>query len=199
MVERNAYRGVMGEFGSERAIIDAARALIEAGYRHIDAFVPRPIEELSDLITPQRSTLPRTVFFGGLFGALAGLGTEWFCNTWDSPLNVGGRPAFSLPAFIPIAFEVTVLFGSLTAFFGVLWRMRLPRLADPVFEVPNFESASIDRFWLYVSADDPRWRTQELEEKLAAHECLSVHWTRHELQPSAAGSPAPGRREELPT
>jgi hypothetical protein len=199
MPEREPFRGVVAEFGSDHAIVAAARTLIEAGYRQIDAFVPRPIEELSDLITPQRSTLPRTIFFGGLFGAIAGLGTEWFCNTWDSPLNVGGRPAFSLPAFIPIMFEVTVLFGSLTAFFGVLWRMRLPRLADPIFEVPNFESASIDRFWLYVSADDPRWRAQELEQTLAAHDCVSVNWTRHELQPSAAKVTGPGRREEAPT
>jgi Protein of unknown function (DUF3341) len=193
------WRGVMAEFGSEQAIVGATRALLEAGYRRLDAFVPRPIEELSDLITPQRSTLPRTVFIGAVFGAIVGLGTQWFCNTWDSPLNVGGRPPFSLPAFIPIMFEITVLFGSLTAFFGVLYRMRLPRLADPVFEVPGFASASIDRFWLYVSADDPRWRAQELEELLNAHDCAGVHWTRHGLQPTAASIPAPRAREELPT
>jgi hypothetical protein len=192
-------RGVVAEFGSGDAIVSATRALVEAGYRELDAFVPRPIEELSDLITPQRSTLPRTVFFGGVLGALAGLGTEWFCNTWDSPLNVGGRPPFSLPAFIPIMFEVTVLFGSVTAFFAVMYRMRLPRLADPVFEVPGFTSASIDHFWLYVSAADPRWRAQELEQQLTEHGCIGVHWTRHELQPSAAAAPAPGAREELPT
>lgn len=199
MAERPEFRGVAAEFASERAIIGATRALIELGYRRIDAFVPRPSEELSDLITPQRSSLPFTVFIGSVVGVFAGIGTEWFCNTWDWPLNVGGRPAFSLPAFIPIAFEITVLFGSLTAFFAVLWRMGLPRLADPIFEVPNFESASIDHFWLYVGADDPRWRAQEVEQTLAEHECLSVHWTRHALQPLAAPAALPVRSEELPT
>jgi hypothetical protein len=150
-------RGALAEFGSEQAIIAAARALQERGYACIDAITPRPLEPLQELIVPARSTLPRLVFIAGLVGAATALGVEWWCNAWDYPLNTGGRPPFSLPAFIPITFEIMVLGASLMAFFGVLWRMRLPRLAAPLFEAPGFESASIDRFWLLVSADEPRF------------------------------------------
>jgi hypothetical protein len=180
---RDARGGLLAEFASDAAIVAATRALCAQGYRQLDAFVPRPVEALEELIAPTRSSLPRTVFIAGALGAISGLGVEWFCNTWDYPLNVGGRPPFSLVAFIPIGFEITVLFGALAAFFGVLLRLHLPRLTDPVFEVAGFESASIAHFWLYVGADDPRFRAAELEEVLQQHGCLRVSWTRH-LEPA---------------
>ena len=105
------------------------------------------------MVAPQRSTLPRTVLIAGLLGALAGLGVQWYFNAWDYPINVGGRPPFSLPAFIPITFELMVLFAAVATFFDVLRRMHLPRLAHPVFGIPGIASASIDRFWLLVLAD----------------------------------------------
>ena len=149
------YReGIAAEFDSEASIVSAARALQEQGYRALDALTPRPIDDLQDIVAPRRSTLPRTVLAAGLTGTLVGLGVQWWCNAWDYPINVGGRPPFSLPAFVPITFEIMVLFAALATFFGVLRRMYLPRLAHPVFDVPGIESASIDRFWLLVLADD---------------------------------------------
>src|SRR5262245_45533815 len=118
---------LLAEFASESAIVEAARALRERGYHALDAITPRPIEALQDLLAPVRSSLPRTVWVSGLAGAITGLGVQWFCNAWDYPINVGGRPPFSAPAFIPITFEIAVLFAALAAFFGVLHRMRLPR------------------------------------------------------------------------
>jgi hypothetical protein len=171
--------GVLAEFAADEAIVAAAEALAKQGYRELDAFVPRPVAALEAIITPVRSTLPRSVFFGALFGTIAGLGVQWFCNGWDFPLNVGGRPPFSLPAFIPITFEMAVLFGSLTAFFGVLHRMRLPRLYDPLFEQLGFDSASIDHFWLYVGAQDPKFSADEVEEIVNQHGCVTLSWTRH--------------------
>jgi Protein of unknown function (DUF3341) len=159
-------RGALAEFASEEAIIAAARTLQERGYACIDAITPRPLEPLQEMIAPVRSTLPRLVFIAGLFGAALALGVEGWLNAWDYPLNTGGRPPFSLPAFIPIAFEIMVLGASLMAFFGVLWRMRLPRLAAPLFEAPGFESASIDRFWLLVSADEPRFDPDSVRDVL---------------------------------
>lgn len=157
---------MLAEFAEETSIIAAARVLREAGYRQLDALMPRPVEALQDIIAPERSTLPRTVFIAGLLGAGTGIGVQWFCNAWDYPLNVGGRPPFSLPAFIPIMFEIMVLFAGVTAFFGVLHRMRLPRLSHPVFDAPGIESASIDRFWLVVNAESPDFDPGATEEKL---------------------------------
>ncbi|HKP60533.1 MAG TPA: DUF3341 domain-containing protein [Polyangiales bacterium] len=164
MAEHPKGSAMLAEFSTEQAIVAATRALRERGYSALDTVTPRPIEELQQLIAPERSTLPRTVFIAGLLGAITGLGVQWFCNTWDYPLNVGGRPAFSLPAFIPITFEIMVLFAGLAAFFGVLHRMHLPRLAHPQFDAPGIESASIDRFWLVV--EDTGFDRQETERLL---------------------------------
>lgn len=183
--------GVLAPFDSAQAIVQAARALHTQGYRELDAFVPRPVEALEELIAPERSSLPRIVLLGGVFGALVGIGIQWFCNAWDYPLNVGGRPPFSLPAFIPIAFESTVLFGSLAAFFGVLYRMGLPKLWHPVFEVPGFERASIDQFWLFVSARDPRFHAQAVESLLLEHGALDVCSTPVEAPAAPQAAPHP--------
>lgn len=173
----DAQRGLVAPFADADAIVQAARALRGEGYRELDAFVPRPVEELEDVIAPARSTLPRVVLLGSVIGALSGIGVQWFCNAWDYPLNVGGRSLFSLPAFIPITFEATVLFGSLTAFFAVMIRMGLPRLYHPLFEIPGFERVSIDQFWLFVSASDPKFQAGPVESLLRDHGALEVRWT----------------------
>lgn len=157
---------LLAEFAGEAEIVQAARALREQGYRELDAITPRPIQALQELLAPVRSTLPRSVLVAGILGGITALGVQWFCNAWDYPLNVGGRPPFSLPAFIPITFEITVLFAGLTAFFGVLHRMRLPQLAHPVFDAPGIESASIDHFWLVVDASDAHFDAAETERAL---------------------------------
>jgi hypothetical protein len=173
-LSESAPSGLMVEFDSDVTIVAAAKALTELGFRKLDGFTPRPIEALQNLLVPERSTLPRSVLTGGVIGALTGLGTQWFCNSWDYPLNVGGRPAFSLPAFVPITFEIMVLFAALTAFFGALHRARLPNLTHPVFGIPSFESASIDRFWLFVGVDDEHYRNGETEQLLRDAGCVSI-------------------------
>jgi hypothetical protein len=172
-----ANRGVMAEFESEASIVSATQALLARGYRALDAFTPRPIDALQDAIAKERSTLPRSVFVGGLAGALTGLGGQWFCNAWTDPLNVGGRPPFSLPAFIPITFELMVLFAALTAFFGVLHRARLPHLCHPAFDIEAFDRASIDRFWLFVSVEDPQFDPPVLEALLRELGCVTLQFT----------------------
>jgi hypothetical protein len=149
-VEREK-RGLYAEFGSDSAAVEAARRLNAAGHVVLDAFAPRPVAALEAVVAPGRSNLNRTVFVWACFGAFTGLGIEWACNAWDFPLNVGGRPPFALPAYIPITFEATVLFASFAAFFGFMHRAGLPRLSHAAFEVPGFERASIDRFFLLVA------------------------------------------------
>jgi hypothetical protein len=166
--------GLMAEFDSDHAIVAAAKRLRALGYARLDAFTPRPIDALQDILIPKRSSLPRSVLIAGICGGLTGLGVEWFCNAWDYPLNVGGRPPFSLPAFIPICFEMIVLFAALSAFFGTLYRAGFPRLAHPVFAVANFERASLDRFWLFVSAEDANFRMPDTAQLLIELGCLQV-------------------------
>jgi len=152
-------RGVLAEFATEGELVEAVRTLRDRGYTNLDAITPRPIDEIQELIAPERSDLPRYVFIAGVIGAVTAFGVQWWCNAVDYPINVGGRPPFSLPAFIPIAFEIMVLFASLAAFFGVMIRMHLPRLAAPLFDAPGFERAS---------EYDPKFDPEQLPEMLFA-------------------------------
>jgi hypothetical protein len=161
-------RGVLAEFATEGELVEAVRTLRDRGYTNLDAITPRPIDEIQELIASERSDLPRYVFIAGVIGAVTAFGVQWWCNAVDYPINVGGRPPFSLPAFIPIAFEIMVLFASLAAFFGVMIRMQLPRLAAPLFDAPGFERATIDRFWVLVSEYDPKFDPEQLPEMLFA-------------------------------
>jgi len=188
-------RAVAAEFARADDLVAVVEALTARGYHELDAFVPRPVEALERLLAPRRSRLPRAVLALAVCGAVTALGVQWFCNAWDYPLNVAGRPPFSLPAFIPITFEMMVLFGSVTAFIGVLYQMRLPHLTHTMFEVPGFERASADRFWLYVGADKA-FVADAVESLLREHDCSGTHW----LYAAQAGTarlepgPAPGQQ-----
>jgi hypothetical protein len=175
--------GIMAAFDGDTAIVAAARALHERGYRRLDAFVPRPIPALEELLVLDRSKLSRPVFLAAVSGGLGALALQWFCNGWDYPLNVGGRPPLSLPAFIPIAFELTVLSGAVTAFVGVLYQMGLPRLYQPVFEVPGIERASDDQFWLYIAKADPAFDVDRVTSLLTDHGCVTWTWAPEEAAP----------------
>lgn len=168
------FVGLFAEFDSDDAIVHAARQMAELGYRCLDAYTPRPVEALESVVAPQRSNLNRTVFAAGVWGAATGLGIQWLVNGVDYPLNVGGRLPFGLPAFIPITFEAMVLLGSLAAFFGCLHRGRLPWLSHPVFEIPGFERASVDRFFLLVESPEPGAREDEARERLLELGALRV-------------------------
>lgn len=147
--------GLLAEFETPEALVSAIHGLREKGYRELEAYTPYIVIEAEEALEIRRSRLPYAIFIGGVFGAGAAYFLQWFLNAYLYPLDVGGRPPHMPLAFIPITFEMGVLFASFTAFFGVLVRSRLGRLWDPVFEVPGFTSASIDRFWLEVRAKDP--------------------------------------------
>jgi Alternative complex III, ActD subunit len=190
--------GLIAELASDDDLLRAARAMAARGYTRMDAFGPRPIEALQELIAPERSTLPRSVLIGGVLGALTGLGVQWFCNAYDFPLNVGGRPPFSLPAFIPITFELMVLFAAIVAFAGSIVRGKLPWLSHAMFGVPGFERASIDRFWLFIAADDPLYVAEQTREALSRLGALRVTPVPPEparTPPEGAPASATGSRE----
>ena len=149
--------GLMAEFDTPTALVEAAEKARLAGYRSMDAYSPIPIEELSEALGHRRTRLPVLVFLGGLAGGLGGYGLEYWTQVIAYPLNVGGRPFHSWPHFIPVTFETTVLGAALTAFFGMWALNKLPQPYHPVFNVPAFVRASTDRFFLCIEAADPRF------------------------------------------
>ncbi len=175
--EESGIHGIMAEFDDPNAVVAAARRTSEAGYKKINAYSPYPIEELSEAIGYRRNYVALTVFVCGLLGALGGFALEYWTSAIDYPLNVGGRPLLSLPSFIPIIFECTVLVASFGAFIGMLTMNRLPEPYHPVFNVPGFSRASQDRFFICVEADDPKFslvKTRNFLESLGAKEVTNV-------------------------
>jgi hypothetical protein len=165
MIERRANElyGLIGEFDSPRQLMDAARKVRDAGYRHIDAYVPFPVEGLSQALGLGRKhdLVPLLTLIGGLGGGLAGFFFQLWVNAWSYPLNIGGRPLNSWPAFIPVTFELTVLGASIFAVFGMLALNKLPQPHHPLFNIARFRRASNDRFFLCIEAQDPKFHLKE--------------------------------------
>jgi hypothetical protein len=164
---RATIHGVMAEFTSAQAVLDAARAAREAGYTVLDAYTPYPVEGLAAALGHPRNRVPFIVFVGGLVGAAVGFLMMYWTMAVDYPINVGGRPFNSWPVWIPITFELMILLASFGAFFGTLFLNGLPRLHHPVFAVPGFERATQDRFFLCIEASDPRFDLEDSQRFLA--------------------------------
>jgi hypothetical protein len=171
--------GLMAEFETPGRLIAATTQARAAGYRRMDAYAPYPIEDLTHALGHHRSRLPLLVLIGGLLGCAAGLGLQWWVNNVAYPLNIGGRPVSSWPAFIPVTFEMTILFASLTAVLGMLALNGLPRPYHPVFNAPRFSAASRDRYFLCIEAADPRfdvWGTRSFLEEMGPTEVSDVEY-----------------------
>ena len=149
--------GLMAEFENPKALVHAAEKARLAGYKHLDAYTPIPVEELDEALGLRRTRLPILVFLGGVFGGVAGFGLEYWTQVFAYPMNIGARPYNSWPQFIPVTFELTVLGSALTAFIGMWALNKLPQPYHPVFNVPEFARASTDRFFLCIEATDPRF------------------------------------------
>ena len=154
--------GVMAEFENPTDLVSAARRTYEAGYRRINGYSPYPIEELSEAIGFRHTILPVIVFIGGLLGGLGGFLMQYWMEVIDYPLNVGGKPFNSWPAFIPITFECTVLLAAFSAVFGMLALNKLPQPYHPVFNAPNFALATRDRFFLVIEASDRKFEHDQV-------------------------------------
>jgi hypothetical protein len=152
--------GLMAEFDNPTALVEATNKARLAGFRNMDAYTPIPIHELDEALGLRRTRLPRLVLLGGILGGLGGFSLEYWASTIAYPMNIGGRPLNSWPQFIPVTFETTVLGAALTCFIGMWALNKLPMPYHPVFNVPAFDRASRDRFFLCIEATDPRFDTQ---------------------------------------
>ena len=149
--------GLLAEFDTATAIVAAARQARDAGYVKVDAFTPFPIHELNEALRLPRTKLPWIVLGGGLVGMLGGFALQYWASAIVYPMNVGGRPYASWPAFVVPAFETTILLASITAVVAMIALNGLPRPHHPLFNVPTFSNASADRFFLCVEAVDPKF------------------------------------------
>ncbi len=166
--------GLVAEFDTAEQLLGAARRATEAGYLRVEGYSPFPVDGLADALGFQKTTIPQMTFVAGLVGGLCGFGMCWYANVVSYPLDIGGRPHNSWPAWIPITFEMTVLFAALTAAIGMLCLNGLPRLNHPIFNAPHFELASHDRFFLCIEAKDPRFGDESARAFLATCQPLSV-------------------------
>jgi Alternative complex III, ActD subunit len=153
----NRLWGIMAEFEEHDQLLKATRRAYAEGYRQMDAYAPFPVEGLAEALGREYTSIPLLTLIGGITGGLGAYFMEWYSMSRLYPINVGGRPHNSWPNFIPITFELTVLMAALAAFFGMLILNRLPQLHHPVFNVPEFRRASIDRFFLSIEVNDPKF------------------------------------------
>ena len=155
--------GLSAEFSDPDDLIHAAEKARAEGYRRMDAYTPFPVHGLSDAIGFEDHKVEWTVFIAGIGGAMTGIALELFAMWYDYPLNVGGKPMIAWPQFIPVAYELTILFGAFGAVFGMLLYNGLPRLNHPIFNAPRFDFASQDRFFLCVERIDPKFDLEHTE------------------------------------
>lgn len=177
MADSASLHGLLAEFESPDDLLAAALRAHADGYRHLEAYTPFPIEGLAEAIGFHHNRLPLLVLIGGIAGALGGFGLQYWVAVISYPVNIGGKPFNSWPAFIPVTFEMTILLAALTTVLGLLALNGLPMPYHPVFNVPRFALATRDRFFLSVEATDPRFDregTRRFLESLGPKEVFDV-------------------------
>lgn len=175
--QNSSVYGVLAEFSGPDELLAAAERAYSVGYRKMDAYSPFPIHGLSEAVGFRKTILPWIVFAGGLTGAVVGFLLQYWVSVIAYPLNVGGKPLNSWPAFIIVCFELTILFSALSAVVGMLALNGLPMPYHPVFNVDKFKKASREGFFLCIEAQDnqfDRVETRKFLESLNPSEITEV-------------------------
>ena len=157
----NPMYGVMAEFDSAQAVVDAARKTMAAGFTKVEAYTPVPIEELNDIIHKKRTILPKLSLLGALAGMATGFALQYWASVIEYPMNVGGRPYASWTAFIVPSYELTILFAALATAGGMFALNGFPQPYHPVFNTPRFSLASSDKFFLVIETIDGKFDTAQ--------------------------------------
>ncbi len=171
--------GLMAEFDNPTDLVHAAKAAYDAGYRKLDTYTPYPLEEAAEAIGAHHNRVPLITLIGAMLGMIGGYSLEYWVSAVNYPLNIGGKPFHSWPAFIPVTFECAVLGASLASVFGMLALNGLPQPYHPVFNAPGFDRASRDRFFLCVEAQDPKFRLSETKKFLESLHAQQVSEVPH--------------------
>jgi hypothetical protein len=166
--------GLMAEFDSPEAVLDAARRVAAAGYTRAEAYTPFPVEGLSAALGFRRTRVSLIVLIGGIVGAVGAFAMQWYANVLSYRWNVGGKPPNSWPAFIPITFELGVLGASFAAVIGMLALNGLPQPYHSVFNAPRFSLASRDRFFLCIESTDPKFDREATRQLLEEMRPVSI-------------------------
>jgi hypothetical protein len=174
MSDEPSVYGLLAEFDTAGALVEAVGRARQEGYVKLEAYTPYPVDALSAPESPRRTRIPAIVLAGGIAGGAGGFLMQWFAAVVHYPFNVGGRPYFSWPAFIPVTFELTVLTAALCGLVGMLALNRLPMPYHPLFGVPEFARASQDRFFLCIEAADAKFDRAATREFLAGLAPLGV-------------------------
>jgi Protein of unknown function (DUF3341) len=172
--EQPEVYGLMAEFDDPGDLVEATRHAYDRGYRMMEAYSPFPVDGLADALGFHSNKLPAVVLMGGLAGGIGGFFMQWYSAVVSFPIDVGGRPFNSWPAFIPITFEMTILGAALSAVFGMLAFNGLPRPHHPVFNVPSFALASRNRFFLCLQARDPLFEVETARKFLEDHQPKTI-------------------------
>jgi hypothetical protein len=175
MMPKSPLYGLMAEFDNPQALLAAARRAYAEGYRRMDAYTPFPVEGLAEAIGFRHTGVPLIVLMGGIIGCVGGFLLQYYVAVIDYPLNVGGRPLNSWPAFIPVTFELTVLVAALAAVVGTLALNGLPMPYHPVFNVSRFRLATRNEFFLCIETTDPKFDREETSRFLESLGARGIH------------------------
>jgi hypothetical protein len=171
---QNPVYGVLAEFDNRYDLLEAAKGAYAAGYREMDAYTPFPVHGLADAIGKADTIVQKMVLCAGLTGMVGGFALMYWITVIVYPFNVGGKPNFSWPVYVPITFECTVLLAALTAAFGMLAINGLPKPHHPLFSVPAFDRASQDRFFLCLESADPKFDSATARDFLLKYQPMGV-------------------------
>jgi hypothetical protein len=166
----------MGEFHDVDSVIHAARHIRDAGFDRWDVHTPFPVHGMDQAMGIRRTILPWLVLCAGLTGLVGGLALQWYANAFDYPTFISGKPLISLPAWIPVTFEFTILLSALTAVFGMLGLNGLPHLYNPLFKSRRFRRVTNDRFFIVIDAADPKFDREQTDKMLIDLGATVVEW-----------------------